>query len=425
MIEVDSMSQPVVVEDLDADALLSACVEAESQARVAERRKLRYALQWAHLHPADPRDVARDQVEVAGGEGTPAVAEFTAEALAASFQITPAAARQLLGDALDLAHRHPRLWKRVEALEVPVWRARRIVQATHHLSAEHAARVEAEVAPIAQTCGVARLERIIADLTAQTDPEEQASEEELSRQHWDVRLFHGPAAGLGRWTGTSVLEITGDTATLTDLYHRLNDAATTAGAAGDPDPIGVRRAKAAAGLGAAEATGRRRHRTQLYLHADLTDLTDDTIGVGSVERLGPLTIARIKEWVGHGAVTVLPVIRMDRDDAVDEHDPPRWMRELVMIRDEHCVFPGCQTPARVCDVDHIEPYVDPDTGGPPGQTSPDNLACLCRHHHRTKTDRHWRYRRLDPPAGPSVYLWTDPHDRQYVVDRTGTHALGP
>ena len=41
---------------------------------------------------------------------------------------------------------------------------------------------------------------------------EQADTETLDRSNWGVRLFHGPMTGPGRWAGTSILEITGDTA---------------------------------------------------------------------------------------------------------------------------------------------------------------------------------------------------------------------
>lgn len=93
--------------------------------------------------------------------------------------------------------------------------------------------------------------------------------------------------------GTSTLEITGDTGGLTDLYHQLNDEAVRAG--GD-EPIDVRRARAVRVV-TGRSRGDRPARTRLYLHADLADLSDDTVGVGSVERLGPLSIRRIREWV--------------------------------------------------------------------------------------------------------------------------------
>ena len=83
------------------------------------------------------------------------------------------------------------------------------------------------------------------------------------------------------------------------------------------------------------------------------------------------------------------------------------MTEFVRLRDPHCVFPGCKKRSRHCDLDHIEPYVRPDDGGPPSQTHPDNLAPLCRHHHRVKTHGRWHYRRL-PDGG---YRWTSPTGR--------------
>ena len=98
----------------------------------------------------------------------------------------------------------------------------------------------------------------------------------------------------------------------------------------------------------------------------------------------------------------------------------------LVERDLQCVFPGCTMDARDCDLDHLAPYVPLDDGGPPGQTSPANLACLCRRHHRAKTFAGWRYRRLpddhtegDQP-GPT-YEWTSPHLRTY---RVTTHPAG-
>jgi hypothetical protein len=46
---------------------------------------------------------------------------------------------------------------------------------------------------------------------------------------------------------------------------------------------------------------------------------------------------------------------MSRSDAVDQHDPPEWMRDLVILHGGHCVFPGCTIDARPCDQDH-NPY---------------------------------------------------------------------
>ena len=142
-----------------------------------------------------------------------------------------------------------------------------------------------------------------------------------------------------------------------------------------------------------------------------------------METLGTATLALLKDWLQRLAgVTVRPVLDLARGDAVDGHDAPVWMRELVMLRDGHCVFPGCSTDARAADLDHLQPYVPLDQGGPPGQTTPANLACLCRRHHRMKTFAGWAYRRVpdDPLDDPledhrTTYEWTSPLHRTYRV----------
>ena len=95
------------------------------------------------------------------------------------------------------------------------------------------------------------------------------------------------------------------------------------------------------------------------------------------------------------------------------------MREVVILRDGHCVFPWCTRDARSCDLDHIEPYVPIDEGGPPGQTAPTKLAALCRRHHRAKTARRWRYRR----ERDGTYTWHGPHGLAFRVTRDTTTRL--
>lgn len=92
------------------------------------------------------------------------------------------------------------------------------------------------------------------------------------------------------------------------------------------------------------------------------------------------------------------------------------MREQVLLRDPSCVFPGCAVGSRGCDLDHVVPYDPVATSPGDGATHPDNLAPLCRRHHRVKTHGRWHYvRRRD-----GTYAWTDPGGRTYVVDATGS-----
>ena len=75
------------------------------------------------------------------------------------------------------------------------------------------------------------------------------------------------------------------------------------------------------------------------------------------------------------------------------------------------MFPWCTRPAEHCDTDHVIPYAE---GGP---TASDNLAPLCRRHHRLKTHHPgWGYTVLEP----GCYLWHSPHGYQFLRDHTGT-----
>ena len=157
-------------------------------------------------------------------------------------------------------------------------------------------------------------------------------------------------------------------------------------------------------------------RVKLYVHLSAADLatmatsTGESVVIGEVERLGPATLTKIRDWLKTSGATITPVIDLNRTEARDLHDPPAWMRELVILRDGHCVFPWCATDARSCDIDHIEPFHhgqhDDRADGnraSPGQTHPDGLACLCRLC-RIRDKRHYADRRI-MPTGALVRLF--------------------
>ena len=134
-----------------------------------------------------------------------------------------------------------------------------------------------------------------------------------------------------------------------------------------------------------------------------------------------LSVEQIRAWCGRPdvAVTVNPVIDLRERLECLGYEPTAKIREHVIVRDGTCVFPWCGRNARRCDLDHIVPYDHdhPDQGGP---TATDNLAALCRRHHRLKTHGRWRYEMTDP----GVFTWTSPLGFTYLRDHTGSRATG-
>ncbi len=123
---------------------------------------------------------------------------------------------------------------------------------------------------------------------------------------------------------------------------------------------------------------------------------------------------------GHSNVVVKPVIDLNQQTPVDAYEIPDRIREAVHLRTPIDCFPYAASSRRTGDLDHTVPYVSPDTGGPPGQTSVDNLGPMTRSHHRIKTHGHWQV--AQPFNGVSV--WRTPHGRHYLVDHTGTEQAG-
>lgn len=85
---------------------------------------------------------------------------------------------------------------------------------------------------------------------------------------------------------------------------------------------------------------------------------------------------------------------------------PASTRRSLEARDRHCIWPGCGRPQNWCDGHHLVWW----TKG--GDSSLDNLALLCRPHHRMVHEGGWSIRRANSEwriTPPSAYI-----DRQIV-----------
>jgi hypothetical protein len=72
-------------------------------------------------------------------------------------------------------------------------------------------------------------------------------------------------------------------------------------------------------------------------------------------------------------------------------------RRALVVRDQGCVFPGCDRPPSACQAHHLRFW------SRHGPTDVENLALVCTFHHWLIHDRHWALERMPPgmacPAG--------------------------
>ena len=404
-------------------------------------RKLRFAYEWCVQHPATSETGTATWGDAGlpglvdcdaslGGDGSPGVAAFVAEELGAAMGVSTQSAMSLMADALDLRHRFPLLWAKVEA-----WRWRRARPAGSP--------------PTPAPCPSRRARWVDEQLAARVDGFGLP----------DHRAAGGPGRGPVRTRGAgregsrpTVLSTTSPSPTpgpasspappgsRPPATPRTSPPSTpwsarrpsASAGSGDTDDYETRKAKALGTIAARQGTldltdeapdgrgwPRRPVQTHLYVHVSLADLATHLGGdptVGEVEKLGPATLDLIRTWLrrleGHHPPGAGPQPdrrrRPARPAAVDARagDPPRPALRLPLVRPRR---PDLRPrPHR--------PYVPPDEGGPPGQTNP-------RTSHPCAGDI---TAPRPSPAGPTnahrdgTYTWTSPHGHTWTVGPDGT-----
>jgi len=197
------------VEDLTAAELLRAIRARRVDEDRAAADQLVLAAKWGDLHPPESiHDAAsfsttscgREHEEPIAGEGAPLVAEFCLAELGTTLGVSTTAAKKLVGQALELRHRLPRLWAQVLAGRVPAWRARLVAETTIHsspaLTREAAGFVDAQVAAVAvcRVGWVARSGRLVCCRPGRVG--------RCGRGGWSSRTPRERPFGSARWCGS-------------------------------------------------------------------------------------------------------------------------------------------------------------------------------------------------------------------------------
>lgn len=455
------MPTTIALEGLTEDQLLAHAEAVARTQREAEAETLRIAVQHAVLNSADRLDPeqaelpGRERARRLGGVGTPEVLEFAPAVLGARLQISTGAAHSLMADALDIAHRLPRLWRRVEALEVKASYARFVARKTRDLGVEQAACVDRRVHQAADgRIPWTRFESLVEGAIAGSDPEAAAEREREAAMRQLAKPTRSTEAGMrGFYVRAPLHVIARLDAMVTHLARVLLEL-------GDPGNDDERRVRAVLILTNpkhacelleqhaawqhrsddptmtdADASKREPMRTgdrpeidwpslmprvSLFLHcyADRADQAAET-GVARVEGHGPVTDEWIRQHLGpHATFTVEPVRDLAGQAPVDAYEIPDRHRQAVHLMTPADTFPWGANTSRTQQIDHTVPYRRGAAKGA-GQSRVGNYGPMTGLHHRIKTHGGWQ---VQQPF-PGVYVWRDPCGAMYLVDHTGTRRI--
>lgn len=427
---------PIDIEPDDQSTLLRWVAQHRRIVQHSEAQTLAAAVSWAAFHSVEsvvgPVESWEQGFLPLAGEGTLEVAEFSIAEFAAVLGRSTDAGRTYIGDALELAHRLPRVYARTQGGTLEVWRARQIAQSTRCLPPEGAAYVDRHLAPVAHKVGKVRIDRLVEEAMTRFDPDQTRERAAAAAEARKVDVHRDDLDH----SGLADINATVDLTDADDFEAAIARRAHHLGEQGDTDSLDVRRAKALGAMARADLgldleTGDRPASSpgtcaELRVHVDAADLTaaltggePTSTGLARVERTRNfIHLDALRRWLSRPdlKLSIRQVIDTTATTRIEQYEIPDRLRSQVAERDGHCVFPHCTRPAHRGDIDHITPY---DPGGPPGQTATHNLAALCRNHHRHKTFGGWSYAMLEP----GYYLWRTPHGHRLLVTPTGTVTL--
>lgn len=463
-----------------AESVLDGVAGVRDQTRLLERGLVVLAVEWAKHNPTDPFPPGHpgyegmeeqwvfDQMH---HQGTITFNDSTVHEFALAAGFTEYTARKFIRESLMLVHFLPRVWSRVLAGGLDVWRAQQLAGDCFGLSRKTIDFIDRHMADHTARITAHTRQRIVAEARKRYMATEVAAEEEQARNARKVEVY----AHMTQHGVTSIFAQL-DHPDAVALDNALNIGAQAIKASGSDAPLDTRRAWALGDLArgvireggqtlASSAGGSadefeeadRPHwdgsgipapQTTLFIHMPADEFTGDPPGCAptgtepstgvaryvSAGMVGDVVIgaSTIREWFTRPhafgqdppVLTVRPVLNLAEEKPSSGYVPPPRTKQHVRLLHDRCVFPFCTRSVQRCDLDHVEPW---KPGGAGGATCSCNLAPLCRTHHRVKTHsdnastsngKHnaWSYVHL----GGQEYYWSGPRKMQFVTNMWGT-----
>ncbi|MDO5736392.1 MAG: hypothetical protein Q4P15_07945 [Propionibacteriaceae bacterium] len=459
---------------LEATTLLLNAVRQEKQAQADQLLAIvslaqNYSATMGTTIDDDLLDELVEDTAPGGSLGTCEISEFAAMELGPLLGCSPARARIVLFETLNLHYRHPSLWVAVQGLTLDAHRARKAAGKLGALNPETADRVGRQWARQQHRLSWQGAINLCDKLIVAADPAIAAEREARQLRDRNVQLWEPHEGTVNLTAKLDVLDAKYINVTISELagiLHRKPEYTNVAldvlrskalgimahpavalamlqgalqqplvGDPGDGAVEGDQEWTTGTGIAAAgvvdPATGRinsdprvclghtcgtitvpiakLQPRVQVYIHLN-TDGTADIEGVGTV------AVATLREVLDGKQVKATPVIDLNTIPAEHQYRPSHRMREAAFLVFPKEAIPFSNRNSRGLDLDHTSSYQascrDP-------QTKIGNLGPVSRRPHRAKTAGFWKCQQ--PSLGK--LLWISPLGFRYIVDKDGTLRL--
>ncbi len=343
--------------------------------------------------------------------------------------------KNMLYEAVLVRRMLPQVWEMVQQLRIDVGVVKMIARSVSpRLSNKGFKVLDDQLVKFPRRVGAMVARRMLTEVHRRfmgNEPVRQA-------RRLGVRFNNSGRIGPDRTT----MEGTLDPADAQALEKALRTIATDLGKAGDNSSFDERMAKACGVVGEAalemqqtppapsdgnggtpadRLTPRRDLRLYVVVKGDTITGGPEAQTLLRLNGKQDLSVEQLKAWCASPFwnIKVTKVIDLNQPIVSDCYPPSAPQREHVALQYGHCVFPSCEHLAHPVsvqlnedgtlldswDADHVDAWIE-------GQiTSTDDLAPLCRTHHRLKTHEGWISRQVAPRA----FVWVSPLGQTYLV----------
>ena len=356
-----------------------------------------------------------------------AIRSLTAE-IATTLGLHEATAVTLIHEAEALVHHFPTTLRSLSEGSISRQHVRLLLHEAWSLPLERRGEFERLALPLAQDLAPTRFRREARKLRERMHTESMAERLRLERAERKVTVEPGR-------DGMSWLTLYLPTDQVAAISARLDFMGRRTASDDDPRTRAQREADIASDLlqhgtvdrdvatSSAAAGSVGSVRPTIFVTVPVLTLLGRSDEPASLEGFGPIDPDTARELAGDAAsffrILTHPETGTWMSYGRDAYKVPADLQRFIRLRDGVCRFPGCTHRAITGENDHTVDWQDG------GHTSVENLASLCKKHHRLKHNSDWRVAQL----ADGIIEWTSPAGRTHRTspdsDFGGIHEATP